>query len=72
VTQERYEVRGVSLYPRHWAIVERTAAELSQQTSSPPNVSLALRRIVDDYEQLYRRLMIDTKPEYRVPAVEPR
>jgi hypothetical protein len=58
------------MYPRHWAIVDRTAAELSRITGDPPNVSLALRRIVDDYEQLYRRLLIDTRELYRAPSID--
>ena len=44
--RELTERRNVSLYPRQWAIVEALAIELDE-----PNISAALRRIVNDWAQ---------------------
>lgn len=43
MAEEKVEARNVSLYPRHWEAVEQIAREYEG------NVSLALRRIVNEW-----------------------
>ncbi len=50
--RELIEQRSVSLYPRHWSIVENYAAELEE-----PNVSGALRKIINEWAQFKRTQM---------------
>jgi hypothetical protein len=49
ILTERVEKKAVSLYPDQWAIVESLAQNTAKATGGPPNLSLALRRIVTVY-----------------------
>ena len=66
MTNNKAEPRNVTMYPPQWAAIDQLAAEDYYN-----NVSMALRRIVDEWRILTGRvgadaptLLVDTRAEY--------
>ena len=51
---DRVEAQNVSMYPRHWEIVDRVASEIAAMLGSNPERSRALRVIIEQYEKTKR------------------
>lgn len=54
------EGRHITMYSRQWATVESYAKDQGF------NVSLALRRIIDEWVELKARMLVDTTTTYTV------
>lgn len=62
-SEDRVEPRNVTMYPRHWAMVDSFAKDMGY-----PSSSSALRRILDEWCDLKGKQLIDTRALYTAEA----
>lgn len=57
--KELVEARNVTMYPSHWAAVDAYAKDMGYGSTSA-----ALRRIVDEWQEFKKRLLVDSFTSY--------
>lgn len=56
--RETVEARNVSMYPTQWKLVDRLALDLAVMTGSTPQTSVALRKIISEWDAQRRQIQM--------------